>query len=121
MLQDILKTLNLDSVVSNGTNNSIYKDGIICKTNEKQAKKERKKIRSILEALMGNVVNLKTESTIKNFIAFYLEIYAKNDFSLESICTERANDEKKALYKKGLQICKEYHEKQSANNGKNKK
>lgn len=110
-LNEIFSKLNV-SVEINSTR-EIYKKNLFTGLNENGLKKARRKIRKIAFAFAQDVVLSKTEKSIKQFIDFYQQIYAVNDYSLASVCSENTRQEKRDTYFNCLQICKDYLQKQN--------
>lgn len=107
-LNEIFSNLNVNVVNSN---REIYKKELFTGLNENDLKKARRKLRKIAFAFASDVVLSKTEKSIKAFVEFYKQIYALNDYSLASICSENTRQEKRETYANCLQICKDYLQK----------
>lgn len=110
-LNEIFSKLNVN--VNVNSNREIYKKELFTGLNENDLKKARRKLRKIAFAFANNVVLSKTEKSINQFIDFYQQIYAINDYSLASICSENTRNEKRETYTNCLQICKDYLQKQN--------
>ena len=110
-LNEIFSKLNVNVNVNVNSNREIYKKELFTDLNENDLKKARRKIRKIAFAFASEVVLSKTEKSIKEFIEFYKQIYAVNDYSLASICHENTRNEKRDTYANCLQICKDYLQK----------
>lgn len=108
-LNEIFSKLNVN--VNVNSNREIYKKEIFAGLNENDLKKARRKIRKIAFAFASEVVLSKTEKSINSFIEFYKQVYAVNDYSLASICSENTRNEKRETYANCLQICKDYLQK----------
>lgn len=105
-----------------GKRESIYKVGIIS-TDENTAKKERAKIRKKLDAICSDIIKFdiaKNKEMLSNLISsfdsFYCTIYKINDYSLNSLCSDQTNEEKKEKIKKTLSIIEK--NKKATNNKK---
>lgn len=110
-LNEIFSKLNVN--VNVNSNREIYKKELFTGLNENDLKKARRKLRKIAFAFANDVVLSKTEKSINQFIDFYQQIYAINDYSLASICSENTRNEKRETYANCLQICKDYLQKQN--------
>lgn len=110
-LNEIFSKLNVN--VNVNSNREIYKKELFTGLNENDLKKARRKLRKIAFAFANDVVLSKTEKSINQFIEFYQQIYAVNDYSLASVCSENTRQEKRDTYINCLQICKDYLQKQN--------
>lgn len=108
-LNEIFSKLNVN--VNVNSNREIYKKELFTGLNENDLKKARRKIRKIAFAFANDVVLSKTEKSINQFIEFYQQVYAINDYSLASVCSENTRNEKRETYANCLQICKDYLQK----------
>lgn len=108
-LNEIFSKLN----VNVNSNREIYKKELFTGLNENDLKKARRKLRKLAFAFANDVVLSKTEKSINQFIEFYQQIYAVNDYSLASVCSENTRQEKRDTYINCLQICKDYLQKQN--------
>lgn len=108
-LNEIFSKLNVN--VNVNSNREIYKKELFTGLNENDLKKARRKLRKIAFAFANDVVLSKTEKSINQFIDFYKQVYAINDYSLASICSENTRNEKRETYANCLQICKDYLQK----------
>lgn len=108
-LNEIFSKLNVN--VNVNSNREIYKKELFTGLNENDLKKARRKIRKIAFAFANDVVLSKTEKSIDQFIDFYQQVYAINDYSLASVCSENTRNEKRETYANCLQICKDYLQK----------
>ena len=111
ILNEIFSKLNVN--VNVNSNREIYKKELFTGLNENDLKKARRKLRKIAFAFANDVVLSKTEKSINQFIDFYQQIYAVNDYSLASVCSENTRQEKRDTYINCLQICKDYLQKQN--------
>lgn len=110
-INEIFSKLNVNVEIN--STREIYKKSLFASLNENDLKKARRKIRKIAFAFANDVVLSKTEKSINQFIEFYQQIYAVNDYSLASVCSENTRNEKRETYANCLQICKDYLQKQN--------
>lgn len=110
-INEIFSKLNVNVEIN--STREIYKKNLFTGLSENDLKKARRKIRKIAFAFANDVVLSKTEKSINQFIDFYQQIYAVNDYSLASVCSENTRQEKRDTYINCLQICKDYLQKQN--------
>ena len=110
-INEIFSKLNVNVEIN--STREIYKKSLFAGLNANDLKKARRKIRKIAFAFANDVVLSKTEKSINQFIEFYQQIYAVNDYSLASVCSENTRNEKRETYANCLQICKDYLQKQN--------
>ena len=108
-INEIFSKLNVNVEIN--STREIYKKNLFTGLSENDLKKARRKIRKIAFAFANDVVLSKTEKSINQFIEFYQQIYAVNDYSLASICSENTRQEKRETYASCLDICKQYLQK----------
>lgn len=108
-INEIFSKLNVNVEIN--STREIYKKNLFTNLSENDLKKARRKIRKIAFAFANDVVLSKTEKSINQFIDFYQQIYAVNDYSLASICSENTRQEKRETYASCLDICKQYLQK----------
>lgn len=108
-INEIFSKLNVNVEIN--STREIYKKSLFAGLNENDLKKARRKIRKIAFAFANDVVLSKTEKSINQFIEFYQQIYAVNDYSLASVCSENTRNEKRETYANCLDICKQYLQK----------
>ncbi len=108
-LNEIFSKLNVNVEIN--STREIYKKELFTGLNENDLKKARRKLRKIAFAFASDVVLSKTEKSINQFIDFYQQVYAVNDYSLASICSENTRQEKRETYTSCLDICKQYLQK----------
>lgn len=89
-----------------GTKTEIYKKDLFAGANEKQIKSLRKKFRNVTFNFLSSISTNADKKLIANFVDFYKQVYATNDFSFSSIASENTKEEKKAILIKGLEIVK---------------
>lgn len=86
---------------------SVFKKELINSLTDEQAKNFRKKIRKTMLALAETLCNAPTNAKAKEqFNVLYKEVYAVNDYTLQSICSENMKDVNKNILKKALEIAK---------------
>ncbi len=90
-LQNIAKFASLKSSLG-VKKSSIYKEDIFEDLDEKQKKSLRKKIRNLLLSFVKSEIN---ENNIKAFNSFYCEFYKVQDYTLQSVCSENLDENKK--------------------------
>lgn len=112
-LNEIFSKLNVN--VNVNSNREIYKKELFTELSENDLKKARRKLRKLAFAFANDVVLSKTEKSINQFIDFYQQIYAVNDYSIASVCSENTRQEKRDTYINCLQICKDYLQKKQNN------
>lgn len=114
-LESIFKNFNENSKGLLTTNlgtkkSSIYKDELFENIEEKQKKSLRKKFRNMLfsvsKALISETKEENKKSLINTFNDFYKEVYKVHDYSLQSVCNENLQQEKKEILLKALEIAK---------------
>ena len=110
-INEIFSKLNVNVEIN--STREIYKKNLFAGLNENDLKKARRKIRKIAFAFANDVVLSKTEKSINQFIDFYQQTYAVNNYSLASVCSENTRNEKRETYANCLQICKDYLQKQN--------
>lgn len=86
---------------------SVFKKELIANLTDNQAKTFRKKIRKTMLAFAETLCNTPTNAKAKEqFNALYKEVYAVNDYTLQSICSENMKDINKKILQKALEIAK---------------
>ena len=114
-LESIFKNFNENSKGLLTTNlgtkkSSIYKDELFEGVDEKKKKSLRKKFRNMLFSVAKAIVTEKKEENKKNLIntfnEFYTEVYKVHDYSLQSVCNENLQQEKKEILLKALELMK---------------
>ena len=88
---------------------SLYREGVLPE-DAKGKKSMRKRLRNYFFSIASTLVveqdNEKQTKLINAFNEFYFDTYAKNDYTLASVCNENLSSEKKDIIKKALEICK---------------
>jgi len=86
---------------------SVFKKELLENLTETQAKVFRRKIRKMMLSFAETLVNAPTDVTAKKqFNELYQQVYAVNDYTLQSICNENMKDVNKNILKKALEIAK---------------
>lgn len=86
---------------------SVFKKELIKDLTDTQAKIFRRKIRKLILAYAETLVNAPTDiQAKKQFNELYKSVYAVNDYTLQSICSENMKDVNKKILQKALEIAK---------------
>ena len=86
---------------------SVFKKELIENLTDTQAKVFRRKIRKMMLAFAETLCNAPTDVKAKQqFNELYKQVYAVNDYTLQSICSENMKDVNKNLLRKALEIAK---------------
>ena len=86
---------------------SVFKKELINGMTDTQAKVFRRKIRKMLLAFAETLVNAPTDAKAKQqFNELYKQVYAVNDYTLQSICNENMKEVNKKILQKALEIAK---------------
>lgn len=86
---------------------SVFKKELIENLTDTQAKVFRRKIRKMMLAFAETLVNAPTNAKAKQqFNELYKQVYAVNDYTLQSICSENMKDVNKKILQKALEIAK---------------
>lgn len=86
---------------------SVFKKELIDGLTDTQAKIFRRKIRKMILAFAETLCNAPTDAKAKQqFNDLYKQVYAVNDYSLQSICSENMKDVNKKILQKALEIAK---------------
>lgn len=86
---------------------SVFKKEIINGMTETQAKIFRRKIRKLIIAFAETLCNAPTNEKAKQqFNDLYTQVYAVNDYTLQSICSENMKEVNKKILQKALEIAK---------------
>ena len=92
---------------SKGTKESIYNNAIFEGASKDEFKKLRKKVRNLAENYFSSILAIsdksKSEKLAKDFMSFYSQVYKVNDFSLASVCSANMEENKKAIFAKGIE------------------
>ena len=86
---------------------SVFKKELINGMTDAQAKVFRRKIRKMILAFAETLCNAPTDAKAKTqFNELYKQVYAVNDYTLQSICSENMKDVNKKILQKALEIAK---------------
>lgn len=86
---------------------SVFKKELIEGMTDNQAKVFRRKIRKMILAFAETLCNAPTDAKAKQqFNELYKQVYAVNDYSLQSICSENMKEVNKKILQKALDIAK---------------
>lgn len=94
--------LNLEN-----SHRSVFKKELINGMTDNQAKVFRRKIRKMILSFAETLCNAPTDAKAKaQFNELYKQVYAVNDYTLQSICSENMKDVNKKILQKALDIAK---------------
>lgn len=86
---------------------SVFKSELIKDLTDAQAKVFRRKIRKMILSFAETLCNAPTDATAKEqFNELYKQVYAVNDYTLQSICSENMKEANKKILQKALEIAK---------------
>lgn len=86
---------------------SVFKKELINDLTEAQAKVFRRKIRKMILSFAETLCNAPTDAKAKQqFNELYKQVYAVNDYTLQSICSENMKEANKKILQKALDIAK---------------
>lgn len=86
---------------------SVFKKELINGMTDIQAKIFRRKIRKMMLSFAETLCNAPTNATAKKqFNELYKQVYAVNDYTLQSVCSENMKDVNKKILQKALDIAK---------------
>lgn len=86
---------------------SVFKKELINGMTDTQAKVFRRKIRKMILSFAETLCNAPTDAKAKQqFNELYKQVYAVNDYTLQSICSENMKDVNKKILQKALEIAK---------------
>lgn len=93
-----------------GQNVDLYKKELFAGLFDQQKKMARKKLRQIRDGFFAEILACKDKTKLKklcqDFYKWYVEIYTVNDFSVNSVCSGRTDENTRNLCEKALQIVK---------------
>lgn len=93
-----------------GQSVDVYRKEIFANLFEAEKKRTRKKIRQMRDGFLQAILRCKDNVTLKKlcteFFEFYKNVYVLNDFSVNSVCSARTDENTRQLCEKALQICK---------------
>lgn len=86
---------------------SVFKSELIKDLTDVQAKIFRRKIRKMILSFAETLCNAPTDAKAKQqFNELYKQVYAVNDYTLQSICSENMKKVNKKILQKALDIAK---------------
>lgn len=86
---------------------SVFKKELINGMTDTQAKIFRRKIRKMILAIAETLCNTPTDATaMQQFNELYRQVYAVNDYTLQSICSENMKEINKKILQRALEIAK---------------
>lgn len=86
---------------------SVFKKELIENLTDTQAKVFRRKIRKMMLSFAETLCNAPTDATAKKqFNELYKQVYAVNDYTLQSVCSENMKEVNKKILQKALEIAK---------------
>lgn len=112
------KKLSLNDIFSNlaksginlsleNSHRSVFKPELIKDLTDSQAKIFRRKIRKMIISFAETLCNAPTDAKAKQqFNELYKQVYAINDYTLQSICSENMKEANKKILQKALEIAK---------------
>ena len=110
---DKISALRSSGIIAKGAkgqNVDIYKKELFTGLFDEQKKSVRKQLRKIRDGFFLDILSCKDKTKLqklcKEFFAWYTDIYTVNDFSINSVCSARTDQETKILCEKALQIIK---------------
>ena len=94
-----------------GQNVDLYKKELFAGLFDDQKKQVRKQLRKIRDGFFLDILSCKDKTKLqklcKEFYTWYVDIYTVNDFSVNSVCSGRTDENTKNLCEKALQIIKQ--------------
>lgn len=94
-----------------GQNVDLYKKELFAGLFDEQKKQARKKLRKIRDGFFLDILSCKDKTKVKklcqDFYKWYVDIYSVNDFSVNSVCSGRTDENTRNLCEKALQIIKQ--------------
>ena len=110
---DKISALRSSGIIAKGAKGQhvdIYKKELFTGLFDEQKKSVRKQLRKIRDGFFLDILSCKDKTKLqklcKEFFAWYTDIYTVNDFSVNSVCSARTDQETKNLCEKALQIIK---------------
>lgn len=93
-----------------GQNVDLYKKELFAGLFDEQKKQVRKTLRKIRDGFFLDILSCKDKTKLKklcqDFYKWYTEIYTVNDFTVNSVCSGRTDENTRNLCEKALQIIK---------------
>lgn len=94
-----------------GQNVDLYKKELFAGLFDEQKKQVRKTLRKIRDGFFLDILSCKDKAKLKklcnDFYKWYTDIYTVNDFTVNSICSGRTDENTRNLCEKALQIIKQ--------------
>lgn len=95
------------SINLENSHRSVFKKELIDGMTDSQAKVFRRKIRKMMLGFAETLCNAPTNAQAKKqFNELYRQVYAVNDYTLQSVCSENMKEINKKMLKKALEIAK---------------
>lgn len=113
ILDKILSLRNSGTIAKGikGQNIDLYKKELFAGLFDEQKKQARKKLRQIRNGFFAEILACKDKTKLKklcqDFYKWYVDIYTVNDFSVNSVCSGRTDENTRNLCEKALQIIKQ--------------
>lgn len=113
ILDKILSLRNSGTIAKGikGQNIDIYKKELFAGLFDEQKKQARKKLRQIRNGFFAEILSCKDKTKLKklcqDFYKWYVDIYTINDFSVNSVCSGRTDENTRNLCEKALNIIKQ--------------
>lgn len=93
-----------------GQNVDLYKKELFAGLFDEQKKQVRKTLRKIRDGFFLDILSCKDKTKLKklcqDFYKWYVDIYTVNDFTVNSVCSGRTDENTRNLCEKALQIVK---------------
>lgn len=94
-----------------GQNVDLYKKELFAGLFDEQKKQVRKTLRKIRDGFFLDILSCKDKIKLKklcnDFYKWYVDIYTVNDFTVNSVCSGRTDENTRNLCEKALQIVKQ--------------
>lgn len=94
-----------------GQNVDLYKKELFAGLFDEQKKQVRKTLRKIRDGFFLDILSCKDKTKLKklcnDFYKWYVDIYTVNDFTVNSVCSGRTDENTRNLCEKALQIIKQ--------------
>lgn len=113
ILDKILSLRNSGTIAKGikGQNIDLYKKELFAGLFDDQKKQARKKLRQIRNGFFAEILACKDKTKLKklcqDFYKWYIDIYTVNDFSVNSVCSGRTDENTRNLCEKALNIIKQ--------------
>lgn len=93
-----------------GQNVDLYKKELFAGLFDEQKKQVRKTLRKIRDGFFLDILSCKDKTKLKklcqDFYKWYIDVYTVNDFTVNSVCSGRTDENTRNLCEKALQIVK---------------